>query len=797
MRILVYPHDLAMGGSQLNAIELAAAVRDLGHTVAIYGRAGSLNDRIRQLGLEFIAAPVPGRRPSPRVIGDLRAVIRDRGIDIVHGYEWPPVLEAALAVRGSGAIAVATVMSMSVAPFIPRTMTVQVGTEQIASAERARGRLRVDVMEPPVDLVHNAPGSPGALRDFRVRWGVADGEFTVVCVSRLAHQLKLEGLLSAIRATGELAARLPVRLLLVGDGPARQQVSAAAADANRRAGREVVTLTGELLDPRPAYASADVVIGMGGSALRALAFGKPLIVQGEHGYFRLLSPQTVDEFLWQGWYGIANPAVAGHQRLADLLADLLPDPARRDALGAFGRRLVETRFSLHDAARRQVEVYVRSAGGRAGRSERALGAVASLVEYGRYQARRKALRLVGRRATDDFNAEPVAGWATDRSRANHLGMVVYVAGVPWDGVRGTDRQLVTAVSTQRPVLWVDPPVSVVSLRRARRAGAVLHPVGLSAVSPTIWRLRVRSVPGFSRPVARSVARAQLARAVRRAASEITLPVHGVVLAHPMGRFPGGLPGRRLYYVTDDWPEAAGMMGLGRRAILAHQRHNLRSADVVAAVSDALVGSLGAAGRPGLPMHVLPNGCTPSAASADTAAAGPGERRVGLVGQLNERLDFDILDALAATGSAMLVVGPRTDRDPRVRERLDRFLSSPTVHWVGPRPAAEIPDHLSRVAVGITPYVDSAFNRASFPLKTLEYLAAGLPVVSTDLPATRWLDTDLIDIAGSPAAFVDAVAEHLTADRGEAAAARRAFAETHSWRARADTLLELLDGRTAP
>jgi hypothetical protein len=36
-------------------------------------------------------------------------------------------------------------------------------------------------------------------------------------------------------------------------------------------------------------------------------------------------------------------------------------------------------------------------------------------------------------------------------------------------------------------------------------------------------------------------------------------------------------------------------------------------------------------------------------------------------------------------------------------------------------------------VGLTPYADTPFNQASFPLKTLEYLSAGLPVVSTDLP----------------------------------------------------------------
>ncbi|UXN31297.1 hypothetical protein [Glutamicibacter sp. M10] len=41
MRILIYPHDLSMGGSQLNAIELAGALRERGHEVIVYGWKGN------------------------------------------------------------------------------------------------------------------------------------------------------------------------------------------------------------------------------------------------------------------------------------------------------------------------------------------------------------------------------------------------------------------------------------------------------------------------------------------------------------------------------------------------------------------------------------------------------------------------------------------------------------------------------------------------------------------------------------------------------------------------------------
>ena len=55
-------------------------------------------------------------------------------------------------------------------------------------------------------------------------------------------------------------------------------------------------------------------------------------------------------------------------------------------------------------------------------------------------------------------------------------------------------------------------------------------------------------------------------------------------------------------------------------------------------------------------------------------------------------------------------------------------------------------------VGLVPYGMSEFNRWSFPMKALEYLSAGLPVVSTSLPAMQWLDTPFIALADTPEAF---------------------------------------------
>ena len=59
VRVLIYPHDLAIGGSQLNAIELASALAERGHEMVIFGRPGPLVERVRDFGMEFVETPIP------------------------------------------------------------------------------------------------------------------------------------------------------------------------------------------------------------------------------------------------------------------------------------------------------------------------------------------------------------------------------------------------------------------------------------------------------------------------------------------------------------------------------------------------------------------------------------------------------------------------------------------------------------------------------------------------------------------------------------------------------------------
>jgi glycosyltransferase involved in cell wall biosynthesis len=402
MRIVVYPHLLSIGGSQLNAIELAAAVRDRGHDVRIFAaESGPLRNTVEHLGLPLVIAPVHKKRPSVRIARALRDLCHRERIDIVHCYEWPPCIEGFFGPLIFDRVAVGcTVMSMSVAPFIPSSIPLIVGTEQIAAAARLGHSGSVSVIEPPVDTQSNHPGIDGGA--FRARYHLAD-RLTVVLVSRLSAALKLEGIERAVAASALLASESDVRLVIVGDGPERDRIARAAADVNARTGQSTVILTGELADPRTAYAAADVVLGMGGSALRAMAFAKPVVVMGELGFARLLTPDSAPLFLWQGFYGLGE----GDKRpelLAQLLRSLLSDPPFRAELGAFSRQLVESRFDLVKAGRRQVDLYTEWLDAQPARVRATTEAAGSAVRIVVHKVRQRVRRWSGEHASEDFNA---------------------------------------------------------------------------------------------------------------------------------------------------------------------------------------------------------------------------------------------------------------------------------------------------------------------------------------------------------------------------------------------------------
>lgn len=414
MRILTCLHTMEVGGSQINGIELAGRMAALGHEAVVYGPDGDLRTLVAELGLEWEEAPEKGPRLSFRSMARLRRIVRERRIDLIHAYEWAPTMDAAFGPHLiDGVPVVTTVLSPEVPDFVPAAFPMVVGVVELLE-EESRRRPTLHLIEPPVDTELNAPVTDAArVAELRARFDVQDGEIAVVTVARLVVDLKREGILAAIEAVGRIDAGRGesgrgeagrgeagprLRLIVVGDGPVREELQAAADRVNAGRSRELVTLTGQMLDPRDAYAVADIVLGMGSSALRGMAFAKPLVVQGEKAFWRLLTPESLPFFLEGGWYSLGD-GVDGPGRLAGILVPLAADAELRERLGALGRDVVVERFSLAAAARTQAAIYAEAVAARSSLPRRLRALVHPAVRYAAYRlhpVKRRVLGLIGR-----------------------------------------------------------------------------------------------------------------------------------------------------------------------------------------------------------------------------------------------------------------------------------------------------------------------------------------------------------------------------------------------------------------
>jgi glycosyltransferase involved in cell wall biosynthesis len=126
-------------------------------------------------------------------------------------------------------------------------------------------------------------------------------------------------------------------------------------------------------------------------------------------------------------------------------------------------------------------------------------------------------------------------------------------------------------------------------------------------------------------------------------------------------------------------------------------------------------------------------------------------------------------------------------DPR--GDLAALAEAPNIHLVGGQPFAELPAWLGAADVGLIPYAANAYTAAVFPMKVYEYLAAGLPVVSTPLPSLAGVEG--IAFADTAAAFERTVECALGNDSPERRAARLALARAHSWERRMEEIGRLV------
>lgn len=183
------------------------------------------------------------------------------------------------------------------------------------------------------------------------------------------------------------------------------------------------------------------------------------------------------------------------------------------------------------------------------------------------------------------------------------------------------------------------------------------------------------------------------------------------------------PSLLVYDVMDD----LAAFRLASPALVLRQRQALREADVVFTGGRSLHRSV--TERRSSDVHCFPSGVEPDhyATAVQLRDSRKGGRPVaGYVGVIDERLDLDLVAGLAAElpDWEIQMVGPCAKIDP------EALPQASNIAYTGPRQYADLPTMMAGFDVALMPFALNEATHSISPTKTLEYLAAGLPVVST-------------------------------------------------------------------
>lgn len=150
-------------------------------------------------------------------------------------------------------------------------------------------------------------------------------------------------------------------------------------------------------------------------------------------------------------------------------------------------------------------------------------------------------------------------------------------------------------------------------------------------------------------------------------------------------------------------------------------------------------------------------------------AGLPRPRLGFYGVIDERMDLQLLAEIAAARPAwsFVMVGPVVKITPA------DLPQAPNIHWLGRKDYAELPAYAGGWDIALMPFARNASTEFISPTKTPEYMASGLPVVSTSIRdvVSGYGGLNAIRIADDPAHFIEACEDLLAAPETARAAWR--------------------------
>lgn len=366
-RLLHVVDGLDTGGLERFVCDLALSQQAAGQPVAVFSlnRTEGFRAELEAAGVEVIQGDKRGGFDR-RLIRRLRAVLRERGVDLVHSHNFVPNYYAALAMLGLPCVLVNTCHNMGtrlqqrrLRLFFALSL---LRTARIATVgDAARTHLVGAGLLPAARTVAVDNGIPvqrfaqGAAARAAARGALGLPPDTAVlgCVGRLVA-LKNHALL--IAELPALRAQFPaLRLVLIGDGPLRAELQQQASTLGLG---ECVVFAGDRSDVATLLAGFDLFVqpsrteGLSIALLEASAAGCAIVASRVGG-----NPEIISD----GERGRLFESEDG-AGLRRILVELLEDPAQRERLGQAAHAWAKREVGIERARERYAALYAQAQG---------------------------------------------------------------------------------------------------------------------------------------------------------------------------------------------------------------------------------------------------------------------------------------------------------------------------------------------------------------------------------------------------------------------------------------------------
>ena len=337
----------------------------------------------------------------------------------------------------------------------------------------------------------------------------------------------------------------------------------------------------------------------------------------------------------------------------------------------------------------------------------------------------------------------------------------------WTGDPLSKTHLMRVLSRDNRILWVNsigyrtPALGAKNDlgRIGRKLAAVLEPI--REPEPNIFTVNPLVIPAWGRPAVQRLNARLLGWQVRRAMRKLRFRAPANFVFNPAAGILAGKLGEReiVYYCVDEYTAFA---GVNAAAMATIERSLIAQADLVVVSAAPLLAAKSGGPPPVLIRHGVDYDHFRRALDPETPTApelaGLPKPIIGYFGLLSEDwVDVPLLVHLARafpTGTLVLVGKSTMD--------LTALAAEPNVRLLGRKPYASLPGYCKGFDAAIIPFPVTEVTRHANPLKMREYLAAGLPVVSTPVPEVEVLAE--CRIGRTPAGFVAEVRAAL-ADPG--------------------------------